>query len=892
MAGHHNGFSYSVVESSEIMALVAGNRLGPYEITAPIGAGGMGEVYRAKDTTLKREVALKVLPEAFAADLERMARFQREAEVLASLNHPNIAQIYGVEDRALVMELVEGESPKGPMPFEEAWKIALQIAAGLEYAHEKGVVHRDLKPANVKVTADGVVKLLDFGLAKAFTGQTAASGNPENSPTLTLGATQLGVILGTAAYMAPEQAKGKTVDKRADIWSFGVVLYELLTGERIFYGEEAADTLAAVIHKDPNLSAVPEQARGLLRRCLEKDPKRRLRDIGEAQYLIDDRLFRTGERSRSRREWISWCITAALVAVAAGVSLMHFREAHPDSPVVKFQVPPPDKAAFGVFRLSPDGRYLAFIGTESGRRRLWVRALDSLEARVFPATDFANFPFWSPDSKSIGFASSDGKLKKIAVSGGPPQTLCDASTITRATWSRDDVIVFAQAPFNPLRRVSAYGGVPVPLTKLRPGESHFVPEFLPGGRRFLYLITGGKPENNGIHVGSLDNEPDIRLLPDESHAIFASTPASAGGGYLLFHRENTLFAQPFNPASIRFTGDVFPVADQIGTDARALNENYSASSTGVLAYGTTSTGSYQQLVWMDRSGKELGPVGPPGEYLNIRLSTDEKSIAFGRRESSNRDVWVLDLVRNVASRITYDPEVSTAPIWSPDGLQVLFPSRRSGTFDLYVKAATGAGEEQLLVKMGSPRGWADDWSRDGRFVLYEIPPSAMAGGQKTGSDLWIAPLFGDRRPYRYLQTQFDERDGVFSPDGHWIAYVSNESGPSDIYVQAFPLSKQKKRISINGGTGPLWRRDGGELFYIAADRTLMSVSVKMVGTSVEPGEPKRLFQVGALGTRRGSYAGSYAVSGDGRRFLISRPMADSSDAPVTLVLNWRAPEKK
>jgi Tol biopolymer transport system component len=868
------------------MALAAGTKLGPYEILAPIGAGGMGEVYRAKDTKLRREVALKVLPEAFAADPERMARFQREAEVLASLNHPNIAQIYGVEERALVMELVEGESPKGPMPFEEAWKIALQMAAGLEYAHEKGIVHRDLKPANVKVTPDGVVKLLDFGLAKAFTGQTTVSGNPENSPTLTLGATQLGVILGTAAYMAPEQAKGKAVDKRADIWSFGVVLYELLTGERMFQGEEATDTLAAVIHKEPNLAAVPEQARRLMRRCLEKDPKRRLRDIGEAQYLIDDlRLVQTGERSRSGRERVWWGITAALVAVAAGVSWMHFREAPPDSPVVKFQVPPPDNAGFGVFRLSPDGRYLAFIANEGGRRRLWVRGLDSLEARVFPGTDFANFPFWSPDSKFIGFASGDGKLKKIAVSGGPPQTLCDASPIARGTWSRDDVIVFVPGPGTPLRRVSASGGVPGPLTKLRPGESHFVPEFLPGGRRFLYLITGGKPENNGIHVGSLDNEPDIRLLPDESHAIFASTPASAGSGYLLFNRENTLFAQPFNPASLRFTGEVFPVADQIGSGGgtTTVNENYSASGTGVLAYGTASSGLNQQLVWMDRSGKELGPVGPPGEYNNIRLSPDDKSIAFDRQGSSVRDVWVLDLVRGVASRITYDPETDNLPIWSPDGQQVLFPSRKSGAFDLYIKAATGAGEEQLLVKMGTPRGWATDWSRDGRFVLYEIPG-------KTGDDLWIAPQFGDRRPYPYLQTQFNEGGGVFSPDGHWIAYVSDESGRPEIYVQAFPLSKQKKRISINGGTGPLWRRDGSELFYIAADVTLMSVPVRIVGTSVEPGEPKPLFQAGALGnprTRR-----NYDVSGDGQRFLISRPMVASSATPVTVVLNWRTSEKK
>jgi serine/threonine protein kinase len=543
------------------MSLAAGTKLGPYEVLAPIGAGGMGEVYGAKDTKLKREVALKVLPEAFAEDPERMARFQREAEVLASLNHPNIAQIYGVEERALVMELVEGESPKGPMPFDEAWKIASQIAAGLEYAHEKGIVHRDLKPANVKITADGVVKLLDFGLAKAYTGPAAVSGNLDNSPTLTLGATQVGVILGTAAYMAPEQAKGKAVDRRADIWAFGVVLYELLTGERLFTGEDVSDVLADVLKKQPNLDNVPVQARRLLRECLEKDPKDRLRDIGDAKRVLV--VETTVEPKSVSRLGVGGWISAGVLFIGLGIpSFLYLRGTTRAGPVLRYSITAPENTTnLHSFAISPDGHLVAIAATVNGKRQLWLRPLDAFGARPMPGTEDATYPFWSPDSRYIGFFSQ-GKLKKVPASGGPPQSLCDVIDGRGGTWSRQDVIVFSPnttpGGVN-LQRVLASGGAPADVTKSK-GNLLF-PVFLPDSRHFLYLVIGspeqpGAPNaaGSGVYVASLDGNENRRVLADNSSVALTA-------GTLLFIRENTLMAQHFDEASGIPEGEVFPVAE-------------------------------------------------------------------------------------------------------------------------------------------------------------------------------------------------------------------------------------------------------------------------------------------------------------------------------------------
>ena len=864
------------------MALTAGTRLGPYEILAPIGAGGMGEVYRALDTKLKRDVALKVLPEAFAQDPERMLRFQREAEVLASLNHPNIAHIYGIEERALIMELVDGQTLHGPLPLETALNYARQIADALEAAHEKGIIHRDLKPANVMITPAGVIKVLDFGLAAVA--QSSDPSNPANSPTLTISPTRAGMILGTAAYMAPEQARGAALDKRADIWAYGVVLYEMLTGQQPFEGPTVSDTLAAVLKTEPDLTQVPAQARRLLKKCLEKDPKKRLRDIGDAKLLLEEApaapLAPNGA-SRSRFSMAGWIAAALLLLALIALSFIHFRKAPPpEERSVRFQVPLPEKSTDAIFRLSPDGRYLAISGSQSGATsRLWVRPLDSLETRPLPETDGARLPFWSPDSASIGFFAQ-GKLKRIALAGGPPQTICDAPRGVGGTWNRDGVIVFMPDIGKPFSRVPAAGGVPEPVTKLAASDPQAFPQFLPKGDRFLYLtIALGKPDVIGIYASSLDEKPPVRILASPLSATYVPPNASGNTGRLLFLRESTLMAQAFDPERLRLSGEMVPVAESVGTVDFGFLPAFSVSESGVLAYSSGAAGANRELVWLDRTGKQMESAGPPGDYGNFRLSPDEKRIVMDRSVAqSAQDIWVLDLLRGVTSRLTFDPAIDNLPIWSPDGQRILFPSNRKGSFDLYIKAASGAGQEEPLIKMGTPTGWATDWSRDGRFILYQIP------GAKTGQDLWIAPQFGDRKPFPYLQTQFNEQAGAFSPDGRWIAYVSDESGRNEIYVQAFPLSGEKHEISSGGGSEPYWRKDGTELFYLAADRNLMAVPVKL-GTTITPGTPKALFPVPLSEQQH-----SYAVTGDGQRFLVSRLAGEMP--PITVVLNWEAGLKK
>ncbi len=879
------------------MPLFAGAHIGPYEIVALLGAGGMGEVYRARDTKLNREVAIKVLPDSLAGDPDRLARFSREAQVLAALNHPNIAHIHGFEDStdvpALVMELVDGPTladriESGPIPIDEALPIAQQIADALDGAHELGIIHRDLKPANIKVRHDGTVKVLDFGLAKALDLTTMSSLNATMSPTLSIHATQAGFILGTAAYMSPEQARGKSVDKRADIWAFGVVLYEMVTGQRLFNGDTVSDTLASVLKEQPEWDRVPIQVERLLRSCLEKDSKLRLRDIGDAKLLLQDRSASTRSVEIRRSAWIAWSLVALFFVSTAAVAVVHFRVTPAQARTLRFQVAPPEKSTIGAFRLSPDGRYLAMIAIEgSTRSRLWVRPLGSLDAQPLPGTDGANFPFWSPDSAFIGFTAQE-KLKKIAVTGGPPQILCDAPATTRGAWGRDGVILFARGPGSPLLRIPATGGVPAPVTKPAPGENHLAPDFVDAGPRFVYTVAGGaNPASTGVFVGSLDGTPSVRVLPDESNAAYVPPLTSSAIGHLVFRREGSLMAQPFDARRLQLMGDVFPLADQV-RNVSLNSAAFSASENGVLAFAAGSPENAAQLMWLDRMGRQLQPVGPPGVYNNFRLSPDEKRIVFDRpdRTVSAPDIWVLDLVRGVPSRVTFDPAVDNLPIWSPDGLRVLFPSRRSGGFDLYIKAATGAGQEQLLLKMGTPTGWGTDWSQDGRFVLYQMP---SAKGER---DLWIAPQVGDRKPFPYLQSQFNKQNGMFSPDGRWIAYVSDESGRDEVYVQAFPLSSEKRQISTSGGSEPNWRRDGTELFYLAADRNVMAVPVKASGATFEPGSPKPLFQVPLsqlpLGPMLLLSRRSYAVGGNGQRFLTGRPVGDVTATPITVVVNWQA----
>ena len=858
------------------MGLAVGTRLGPYEILAPIGAGGMGEVYRARDTKLKRDVALKVLPDDFALDPERMARFQREAEVLASLNHPNIAQIYGVEERALVMELVEGESPKGAMPFDETWKIASQIAAGLEYAHERGIVHRDLKPANIKITPDGIVKLLDFGLAKAFTGQTATSVNPENSPTLTIGATQLGVILGTAAYMAPEQAKGKTVDKRADIWSFGVVLYELLTGERLFTGDDISDTLAQVLTKQPDFKRVPVKARLLLQRCLERDPRQRLRDIGDASCLVEKSSEAVKIAPLPSRFGLAGWLTAVIAVIAlGGLSWMHFREAPAPLHTLRYTIAPPENTTnIHSFAISPDGTLLAIAATVNGKRQLWLRSLDSLQAHAMPFTEGATYPFWSPDSRYIGFFGQ-GKLKKIAASGGPAQTLCNVANGRGGSWSRGNVIVFSPGIFGStiLQQVSADGGTPSDVPQAK-GSSPY-PVFLPDGRHFVY-VEAGREGQSGVYLGSLEGKDKRRLLPDLTSVALAP-------GRLLFVRENILMEQPFDPARMQITGEAVPVAEGISVTENDIYALVTVSDTGVLVYERGGAPRGNQMAWYDRSGKLLETLGPAGRVWEPAISPDEKTVAFRRGSGGpGNDIWLRDLARGSEQRLTTDPSNNVAPFWSPHGDLVVFNSNRGGRFNLYEKAIGANGPDKLLLENGNTKA-PTQWSRDGQFIVYrESDP-------RTKFDIWVLPMDGpERKPQPFVHSESDELFGQLSPDNHWMAYTSDESGQREVYVRPFPDGNGRWKISIAGGEQPRWRGDGKELFFVGADEMMMAVAVvkAIPGNKplFEPGTPQPLFEAYLAQSAQDSLF-EYDVTADGKRFLLD--IIGGGSAPLTAVVNWQ-----
>ena len=863
-----------------------GDKLGPYEILALIGKGGMGEVYRARDTKLKRDVALKVLPDIFARDPERMARFQREAEVLASLNHSNIAAIYGVEDHALVMELVEGNSPRGPLSFDESWQIASQMAAALEYAHDKGIVHRDLKPANIKITPDGIVKLLDFGLAKAFTNpgdaRISPSETPENSPTLTIGATEVGIILGTAAYMAPEQAKGKTVDKRADIWSFGVVFYELLTGERLFQGEDAAETLAAVIHKQPDLSRVPAKACRLIEGCLEKDPKQRLRDIGDAKRLLieDGPKPPEGGLAASSRPAM-WMVAAAVLAIVTVVlGLVSYRHASEEPPrVTKTLLLPPEKTVFDertIPAVSPDGRRIAVVVASGGKNLLWVRELDSLTARALSGTEGATYPFWSPDSRTLAFFA-DGKLKKMDMGGGPALTLCDVVDGFGGSWSKNDVIVFGTR--GAIFRVAAAGGSVTAATTVdrAAGETgHSFPWFLPDGRHFLYTAGNSAPEGDAVYAAALDSNDRKRIVPVRSNAVYSAP------GYLLFARERTLMAQSFDADGLQTTGDAVAIAEQVDSFGLTVRDQFAISQNGVLVYISGGSAAALQLTWYDRAGKALGTVGKPAVVDGVRLSPDGKTVATDRQDFAlgSRDIWLIDLVRGTEQRLTFANN-NFLPVWSPDGKRVAYgqpiPQK------VVAKAVDGTGpEEQLEAVLKFPM----DWTHDGRYLISATAPS----NPKTDSDLWALPLVPGKsgpagKPIPLRNSEFAEYHGRVSPDGRWLAYQSNESKRYEIYVVGFPGLNGHWQISVNGGSRPVWSRHGRELYFVSPDGKMMAVPVKS-GEQFQAGVPQPLFDVRMSATP----LASYDVIADGR-FLIATPMEQAA-TPMTVVVNWPAMLKK
>ena len=888
------------------MTLPSGTKLGRYEIRSKLGAGGMGEVYLGRDTQLGRDVAVKVLPTTVSTDPDRLRRFEQEACAASALNHPNILVVHdiGAHDGTtyVVSELLEGETLRKriagtPLGQRRAIDYALQIANGLAAAHEKGIIHRDLKPDNIFITNDGRVKILDFGLAKL----TQLDGNQLQTdvPTRRVD-TDPGVVMGTVGYMSPEQLKGRAVDQRSDIFSFGAILYEMLSGRRAFHGESAAETMSAVLKEDPpelsdtNKTVSPALER-LVNHCLEKNPEGRFhsaRDVAFALEAISGTAPSSAETLtamtapttlgliRKRLHWIVTAVLALALIAALPFVVLYIRRGPSDvSTTTRFFIYPPEKSYFGgPFAVSPDGRRVALRAISEGKVRLWVQAFDSLTAQPLAGTEEGSYPFWSPDGRYIGFFSG-AKLKKIEAVGGPTQTLCDAPGPRGATWSRDGVIIFGQSVADVLYRVPAAGGAPIPLTTLDASRKEFMhshPRFLPDGQHFLYLVQSAQREHSGIYVGSLDKQATKLLVNTDASAEYAPP------GYLLFLRDRALMAQGFDADRLELRGEAVSVAqqvDRLGGGTRFAM--FSSSETGVLVY-RTGVSENIQLIWFDREGKQLGTVGPIRNYAVPWLSRDEKRVAFSDVEpGGGSDIWLMDLGRGTPMRFTFEQAIEITPLWSPDGSRIVFSSDRDGPLNVYQRAASGAGNAEALLKTDNNK-FPQDWSSDGRFILY----TEVAQGTK--SDLWVLPLSGEQKHFPYLQTDFNEVQGRFSPDGKWVAYASDESGTWEVYVQSFPAPGGKWQVSTNGGAQPQWRRDGRELFYLSSDRKLMAVAVKGNGSTFERDAPKELFglrlqTVGLPGPRN-----YFVVAADGQRFLVASAPEERITLPTTVVLNWTA----
>ena len=793
----------------------------------------MGEVYRARDTRLKRDVAIKVLPDAFANDSERLARFQREAELLATLNHPNIAQIYGLEDRALVLELVEGPTladriAQGPIPLDEALPIAKQIAEALQVAHEQGVIHRDLKPANIKLTPDGTVKVLDFGLAKAISPAVGEGPVPavlSQSPTITTPAmTMAGIILGTAAYMSPEQAKARAADKRSDIWAFGCVLYEMLTSKRAFDGEDMTDVLGAVVRLEPNWEAlstsVPLPIRTLLQSCLVKDRRHRVADISTALFVLEKTstlappvgtvLVAPAPVPRRSAAWMLSAAAGAATLVAIAALIRSSGGPRVEAPVIRLEVATPSSISPQTLALSRDGRQLAFVANDRGVSRIWVRGLEQSAARPIVGSDGGNFPFWSHSGRSLGFFA-DGKLKRIDLPDGTPRALADAPSGRGGTWNADGVIVFAPSTVGPLMRIPANGGTPEPVTRVAIDRgSHRSPQFLPDGRRFTFLMALAPADVRGTYVGSLDGSEARRVLPNENAAFYAPP------GVLVSVYETTLVAVPFDMAAGDVAGEPITIAEDVGVAGGSWRGAFATSDAGVIAHRALPYG-LRQLTWMDRTGNERGTIGPPNsDGINSpSLSFDGQRVAVVRRVRENADVWTVDVNRGGVNPVTSEPGIDGGPIWSPDG-QLMFHSDRHGVFEVLRWPLTGPTERVISLKESSVPQCV---SADGQMLVFAVQSST------TASDIWVKRLTGSGETFPVVQTPADDLSAQLSPDGSWLAYESTVSGKSEVYLQTFPVPGERMLVSTGGGVQPRWRRDGRELFYVAPDARLMAVPI-------------------------------------------------------------------
>jgi Tol biopolymer transport system component/tRNA A-37 threonylcarbamoyl transferase component Bud32 len=882
------------------MPLENGARLGHYEVISPIGAGGMGEVYKARDPRLNRTVAIKVLPAHITERAELRERFEREARAIAAFNHPHICVVHDVgwqdEIDFLVMEYLEGETladriARGPLPFDQIVTYGTQIADALDKAHRHGVTHRDLKPGNIMLTKAGV-KLLDFGLAKVQE-PVATFGSASIVPTIATAAPQpltvQGTILGTLQYMAPEQLEGKEADARSDIFAFGAVLYEMATGRRAFEGKSHVSLMAAILeHDPPPVSSLqklsPPRFDDIVRISLAKNPDERWQSaadlVHELKLLVQyGNTPAATSKGASRRERILWGAALA-AAVIAGVGA-HWAASIREQPTkVSFEV----RANIGgvtnplMFALSPDGRNLVALVQEADRARLWLRPTERVTGVSLKGTEGfsrgtpAAHPFWSPDGRRIGFFA-DRKLKTIDVSGAPPQTLADAPAARGGTWNRNGVILFAPEDGGPLFRVAAAGGERVQVTELdksRRDTAHRHPRFLPDGVHFLYTVTSAKPEFSGIYVGALDSKEAKRLGPGTSQMEFVQPDL------VLFTRENTLMAQRFDIGRLELSGDPFQVAENVPTIGAGL-AGFSASRNGALAYRTGDTAGSRRLIWFSREGEIEGSVWTPAVYQYADLSPDGKRLAVFKPDGGG-DIWITELERAINTKFTFDPASDMMPVWSHEGKQIAFVSnRKGGVFNIYVKASNGIGEDQVLLETPNNKAiW--DWSADGRFIVYEeIDPT-------TKRDLWALPLTGDRKPMRLLSTPADEYAAAFSPDGRWVAYASNESGSYQVYVQGFPEPRGRWQISTGAATAtfPRWSRDGKELFYDSSGE-LMAVDVTGTapGGGFKAGTPRELFS-----GLRGLGGHNFDVSPDGRRFIVISEGLETSSAPIVVVLNW------
>ena len=901
------------------MALSAGTRLGPYEIVSPLGAGGMGEVYRAKDTRLDRTVAIKVLNSSLATTPDLKARFEREARTISQLNHPNICTLHDVGHDGgadfLVMEFIEGESlaerlKKGPLPLDQLLKIGIETADALDKAHRSGIVHRDLKPGNIMLTKTGA-KLLDFGLAKPLAAAAGASGIGSGSSASVLSAamtmtspasplTSAGSIVGTVQYMSPEQIHGAEADARSDIFAFGVLLFEMATGKHAFAGKTQSAVVGSILAVDPppvsslQPSAPPALDR-IVRICLEKDPNDRyqcahdlmlsLQAIAETPTTATTSAAAPSVRGISRSVWFATGM-ALLIAIAAAGYFASL-DLQP-KPVVHAYILPPGKAQFstgfgaGAPVISPDGSKLAFVArNEQGKPMLYVQPLSSPTAQPLAGTEDPSHPFWSPDSRSLGFFAGN-LVKRIEADGGPAQTVCAAASTNErgGAWSASGTILFGYGnTVSPLSRVSAGGGTPAPALKFESGENaHRWPQFLPDGKHFLFFVNTSKADATGIYVGSIDSTTRKLVVHTATHAQYAPP------GYLLFLREQTLMAQPFSLSRLEVTGEAVPIAERVSANIGIRRAIFSVSDNGVLVYRTgDSSSSGSQLLWFDRQGKQLGKVGGEELYSTPAMSPDGTRVAVDISASGNSDIWIFDLSRGTKTRLTFGPASNRNPLWTPDGESIVFSSNRKGLYHIYRKAADNSGPEEVVLESNaSEQAYAI--SHDGRYLVYERNDAAG----KTGVDIWALPLFGERKPFPVVETQFSEIMPAISPDGKWMAYSNNESGHYEVYVTPFPGGGAKSQVSAGGGVIPQWRRDGRELYFQTEDQHVAAVDVSTRGAAIQLGTPRTLFQASSVQSFNGAF-----TTLDGKRFLVNALSTSTEGGdPFTLITNWPGLLKK